>query len=277
MDNIVFWLSKVLWAIFSPAHFAVIILVISFFIKPRLVKSILRGLVAAFFMLALMFPIGDWALLPLEQCNADQGIPMRVDGVLVLGGAVNITVSDARNAASFNDASERIFSMLKLMKQYPTAQFIYAGGSNSLKKVNMGEADYVRMFLEEIGSKPANMIFESKSRNTYEDAKETKDAYSMTPRQNWLLVTSAFHMPRAFGLFQKMGEKSETMFYPYTVDYKTPGKFKFEFRFDMLHSLLKLDTAVHEYIGLLMNSLMGRSDGFMPCSVKTQTLTQEKL
>lgn len=277
MDNIAFWLSKVLWVIFSPAHFAVLILVLSFFIRPHFVKSLLRGLVAVFFLIALLFPIGDWALLPLEQCNANQGMPMRVDGVLVLGGAVDITLSDARNAPIFNDASERIFAMLKLMKQYPTAQFIYAGGSNSLKKMNMGEADYVRMFLEDVGSKPANMIFESKSRNTYEDARETKEAYSMTPKQNWLLVTSAFHMPRAFGLFQKMGEKSETMFYPYTVDYKTSGHFKFEFRFDMLRTLLKLDTAAHEYVGLFFNSLLGRSDGYMTCAAKTQTLTQEKL
>lgn len=277
MDNIAFWLSKVLWAIFSPAHFAVFLLLASFIIQQRLIKLVLRGLVTAFFTIALIFPIGDWALLPLEQCNSDQGMPMRVDGVLVLGGAVNISVSNARNAIAFNDAGERIFAMLKLIKQYPSAQFIYAGGSNSLKRVNLGEADYVRMFLDDMGAKPANMIFESKSRNTYEDAKETRDAYSLTPKQNWLLVTSAFHMPRTFGLFQKMGEKSETAFYPYTVDYKTPGKFKFEFKFDFLQTLLKLDTAAHEYVGLLFNSMMGRSNSFMPCSVNKQTLNKETL
>jgi uncharacterized SAM-binding protein YcdF (DUF218 family) len=273
MDSISFWLSKVLWAVFSPAHFVVILLVLSFFIiKNRLLKLIIQGFAGVFFAVALMFPIGDWALLPLEQCNAEQGMPMNVDGVLVLGGAVNITISDARNSISLNDSAERIFALLKLLKQYPDAQFVYAGGSSSLKKTSKGEADYVRQFLDDMGVRPASMVFEAVSRNTYEDAMETKEIYTKTPKQSWLLVTSAFHMPRSFGIFEKMSEASGTMFYPYVVDYKTSGKFKLEMRFDLLQTLLKLDTAAHEYVGLLFNSLLKRSNSFMPCAAQTKTL-----
>ncbi|NDE90851.1 MAG: YdcF family protein [Alphaproteobacteria bacterium] len=267
MDNLIFCLSKILWLIFSPVHFVVILFLISvFFIRSGALKQFIQGLAALFFLVALILPIGEWALLPLEQCSVDTAPPMRVDGVLVLGGAVDIQISTARNAIAFNDAGERVLALLKLIRQYPNAQFVYAGGSNSLKRTQLGEADYISRFLSEMGMKPTTMVFESQSRNTYEDAFYSKEVYTRIPHQNWLLVTSAFHMPRTLGLFQKMGEASQTQFYPYTVDYKTPGVFKFELRFDMLQNLQRLDKAAHEYVGLLVNQLQRRSNSFMPCS-----------
>ena len=273
MDDIGFWLSKIIWAVFSPAHFIVILFILSFFLsQTNGLKSFIRGLTAVFFVVALLFPIGDWALLPLEQCNSDQGMPMRVDGVFILGGGVNTRLSDQRHAIAFNDSSERIFALLKLLKQYPNAQFIYSGGSSSLKQNSIGEAEYVKQFLDDMAVRPQTMGFESQSRNTYEDALLNKEIYGKTPKQNWLLVTSAFHMPRSYGLFQKMGQKTETMFFPYPVDYKTGGQFKFELRMDMLENLLKLDTAAHEYVGLLFNLLLKRSDNYLSCSAKSQLL-----
>lgn len=272
MDSFSFWLGKILWAVFSPAHLIVILFIISFFLKSNAIKSFLRGLTALFFLIALLFPIGDWALLPLETCSPDQGMPMRVDGVMVLGGAVNTNLSNARNAIAFNDSAERVFALLKLLKQYPSAQFLYTGGSGSLKQNGLGEAEYVKQYLDEMGMRPQSMIFQSQTRNTYEDALMNKEVFGKTPKQNWLLVTSAFHMPRSFGLLQKMGQKSETAFYPYVVDYKTSGKFKFEMRMDLPQTLLKLDTAAHEYVGLLFNLLLKRSDSYLSCSVKSQLL-----
>ncbi|MBY0428575.1 MAG: YdcF family protein [Alphaproteobacteria bacterium] len=273
MDDIGFWLGKLVWAIFSPAHFIVILFVFSFFLSQQsFLKSFIRGITALFFLIALLFPIGDWALLPLEKCGFDQGMPMRVDGVIILGGAVDTLVSDQRHAITFNGSAERIFALLKLIKQYPSAQFIYTGGSNSLKQGSPGEAEYVKQFLDDMGMRPPTMAFESHTRNTYEDALMNKDIYGKTPKQNWLLVTSAFHMPRTYGLFQKLAQKTDTLFYPYTVDYKTFGNFKFELRMDMLQTLLKFDLAAHEYVGLLFNMLLKRSDSYMSCNAQSQIL-----
>ena len=273
MDDIGFWLGKLIWAVFSPAHFIIILFIFSFFLAQKsALKTFIRGLTAFFFLLALLFPIGDWALLPLEKCNSDQGMPMRVDGVLILGGAVDPLVSEQRHAIAFNGSAERIFALLKLLKQYPSAQFLYTGGSNSLKQGGAGEAVYVKQFLDDMGVRPETMAFESRTRNTYEDALMNKELYAKTPKQNWLFVTSPYHMPRSYGLFQKLGQKTETTFYPYTVDYKTYGQFKFELRMDMLQTLLKFDLAAHEYVGLLFNMLLKRSDGYMTCAAKSQLL-----
>jgi uncharacterized SAM-binding protein YcdF (DUF218 family) len=274
VDTISFYLSKILWAIFSPAHFMIILFLISFFIKnTSWFKKLLLGSVALFFTAALLFPIGDWALTPLETCTVDQGMPMHVDGVIVLGGGVNIQVSNARNSIAFNDAAERIFEMLKLIKQYPSAQFVYTGGSSSLHQTDKGEADYVKQFLDEYGINTAAMSFQNKSRNTYEDALLTQNMYGVLPKQNWLLVTSAYHMPRTLSLFKKMGEKTQTNFYPYMVDFKASEKVKLEMRVDFALTLLKLDTALHEYVGLFVNKMLSRSDAFMPCSnSKSKTL-----
>src|SRR5262249_31594682 len=91
------------------------------------------------------------------------------------------------------------------------------------------------------------ITLEDHSRNTVENAVYSKAIVQPKPGERWLLVTSAYHIPRAIGVFRKAGFPVE----PYPVDWRTRGVE------DALHpfatvsdGLRRTDTAVHEWVGL---------------------------
>jgi uncharacterized SAM-binding protein YcdF (DUF218 family) len=114
--------------------------------------------------------------------------------------------------------------------------------------------------LADIGVPVERMTFEKTSRNTYENAVYSADIMRPTPQEKWLLVTSAWHMPRAMGCFRKAGWN----IYPAPTGYFTSGDYTphYYFRFD--EQLRDLTTAVHEYVGLLAYWWMGRTSALWP-------------
>ncbi len=143
--------------------------------------------IAAILILIAMTPLGLMAAAPLEnrcaQPAADMPPPF---GIIVLGGAVNGLVSKARGEIVF-DEGERMIEAAFLAKRYPQARVVFTGGSGSL---------IARELLVELGVDPDRIIVEDKSRNTEENARFTAAIVHPEPKQRWLLITSAFHMPR---------------------------------------------------------------------------------
>jgi uncharacterized SAM-binding protein YcdF (DUF218 family) len=266
MEDFGFWSAKVLWGIFAPSHLAVILLLAAIILPMGLwLKVALRAFGLVILGAALILPVGDWALLPLERCMADQGMPMQVDGVIVLGGTMAPNVTEGRKVASFNAAADRLLVMLPLMKLYPAVPFVYSGGGGSLLMPTFNEADYVKRYFMDAGLNTSQMTFENASRNTLENALNTREIYGKIPGQSWLVVTSAYHMPRAMALFLKAGEGTHTRFYAHPTDYQTKGLFVLEPMPDLTGNLWKLDTAVKEYVGLFFNNLTGKSVAMWPC------------
>jgi uncharacterized SAM-binding protein YcdF (DUF218 family) len=261
-----FWLGKIAWAIFAPSHFLIILLML-FLCLPmhRALRGFLCTGIAFFMLCAMALPLGDWALVPLEQCESKTQIPMKVDGVIVLGGAVDNESTIAAGGAEFNSAADRFIGMLKLMKTYPEAKIIYSGGPGSPKYPDFKEADYIKHAVADIGLDAARVVVENQARNTAENVAYTKSVFSNPPGQSWLIVTSAYHLPRALSLFREAGAASQTHFYPYATDFITGQRVHFQFTFDLPGNLGKLDTAVKEYAALGMNKLLGRSNRFLPC------------
>ncbi len=79
------------------------------------------------------------------------------------------------------------------------------------------------------------------------------------PGERWLLVTSAYHMPRAVGAFRKVGFEVEA----YPVDYRTHGNLWIPFD-DAASGLRRTDTATREWVGLLVYWLTGKSSALFP-------------
>jgi uncharacterized SAM-binding protein YcdF (DUF218 family) len=104
------------------------------------------------------------------------------------------------------------------------------------------------------------MTFESKSRNTYENAVFSADIVKPEASQNWLLVTSAFHLPRAMGCFRKAGWNV----YAAPTGYFTTGKYRGYTSFNLEEQMLYLSLATHEYAGLVSYWLMGRTNALWP-------------
>ena len=130
-------------------------------------------------------------------------LPQKIDGIIVLGGVVDQFVSRARRQTSINGAAERLTEFAHLAGRYPGARLVFSGGSGVHGRQDLKEAHFVGPVLARLGLDPKRVVFEDRSRNTAENARLSKELMKPGPGENWLLITSAFHMPRAVGSFRQ--------------------------------------------------------------------------
>jgi uncharacterized SAM-binding protein YcdF (DUF218 family) len=207
-------------------------------------------------------PLGNVLILPLEQrfppWDPSRGPP---NGIVVLGGAIVPDVSAARGVVALDDAAERITATAVLARRYPNARIIYTGGSNALLSEQIAEAPFAVRELEALGIAHDRITAEEQSRNTIENAVFSRLIAQPKPGERWLLVTSAFHMPRAIAAFRAAGFAVEA----YPVDWRTRGPVDATRPFEALSDgLARTDTAVHEWTGLLAYRLGGRTKELFP-------------
>jgi uncharacterized SAM-binding protein YcdF (DUF218 family) len=207
-------------------------------------------------------PLAVWVALPLEQRFpqfVDDGTP--IAGIVVLGGAIETRLSAARDQLVVNDAGERQIALADLARRYPQARLVFTGGSGNLKQGDVSEAEIVGRTADTLGLPRTRLILEDRSRNTRENAAFTADLVKPKPGERWLLVTSAWHMPRAVGCFRAAGFTVQA----YPVDYRTAGP-RDAIRFNGFASdgLATLDLMTKEWIGLLAYRLAGYTDAWLP-------------
>ena len=209
-----------------------------------------------------LLPIGNALLLPLEdRFPAWQAEGAAPAGIVVLGGAITPDVSAARHEVALNEAAERLTAAAALARHYPEARIIYSGGSGALIYGEGNEAPLALALLESLGVAAERIALEDRSRNTIENAIFSKTIAQPKSGQRWLLVTSAYHMPRAVGAFRSAQFPVE----PYPVDWRTRGKEDVFRLFATLgDGLRRTDTAVHEWVGLFAYWLTGKSSELFP-------------
>jgi uncharacterized SAM-binding protein YcdF (DUF218 family) len=206
-------------------------------------------------------PIGSFLLHPLEErFSRPQELPTRVDGIIVLGGSVRPGIASDRDEASTNEHGERLAAGLLLAQLYPSAPLVYTGGSASLVPGRPPETKIAARWYAEAGLHSERLHLERRSRTTWENALYTKELLSPGPDQSWILVTSAFHMPRAIAAFDAL----DWQVVPWPVDYQTSRKISVANWPVVSQNLSYLDLAVHEWIGLLYYRLSQRSRRFLP-------------
>jgi uncharacterized SAM-binding protein YcdF (DUF218 family) len=212
--------------------------------------------------IAGLSPLGNALLLPLEDrfppWDASRGAP---DGIVVLGGSISPAVSTARNTVALNDAAERIIAAVELARRYPQARIVFSGGDNSLIFAQEPEVIFAVRQLVALGVARDRISAEEQSRNTIENAVFSRLVAQPQPGERWLLVTSAYHMPRAMAAFRAAGFPVEA----YPVDWRTRGAIDLARPFRTLSDgLQRTDGAVHEWIGLAAYWLTGRSTQLLP-------------
>ncbi len=261
-----FALSKILWPFADPANVVLAVLLIgAFLLWGRRRYSLGRPLVmlaTLAFLAAAVFPVGKMMLQGLENRFAQTGkLPDQVAGIIVLGGMVDQFVSEARGEVSLGQGSARLTAFADLARRYPGAKLVFTGGSGRLLDQSVKETQAIRPFLASLGVPTDQVVFEDQSRNTYENAILSAQLVGPRPGEPWILITSAFHMPRAVGVFRKAG----WTVVPYPVSYDTTGKVEWsDLSFDLIGGLLPLSTAVHEWLGLTFYYLTGRTSSFYP-------------
>ena len=257
-----FSLSKIFWALVAPANLLVWLPLLALYFHWHKHKSLARftTVIALVYGLSILaYPWGDWLMEPLEKAYSQpQKIP-QIDGIIVLGGGEDYLSSITHHKLQLNEAGERLIEVIPIAKAHPQIPLIYSGGSGHLLVQNHKLAQWVKAFWLSQGVKEAQIKLESTSRNTWENLVNVQRLY-LKPQGLYLLVTSAFHMPRAMGIAQKLGIQAIA----YPVDFRTYGVQNRYWDFRLLEHLKVLDKAVHEYLGLVIYYLTGKSTHLLP-------------
>src|SRR3984885_13251299 len=191
--------------------------------RVRLGRGLALGAILILAVVATL-PVGKLLIAPLEDRfplpPPDLPSP---EGIIVLGGAIDSEVSEARGETVFDEGGERLTEAVVLAKRYPQARVVYTSGTTSfVPGATSTEALQARKFMSQMGIAPERVTIEDKSRNTDENARFTAAIVHPQASQRWIIVTSAFHMPRAMGVFEKAG------FHPiaYPVSFRTRGRWQ---------------------------------------------------
>jgi uncharacterized SAM-binding protein YcdF (DUF218 family) len=260
-----FYASKLLSFTTQPLAWAVLLLVCALMLVPRKPKL---GLWLGWVSLGLMVLAG-WQPLPdalLRRLEAQHPVPawaasatapdwQRYAGVLVLGGALEPAWVRAGNGqVALNGAAERMTVPVALLLQHPHLQLLFTGGEGALHTTGEAEAVQAKAFFTSLGVPAQRMQFEGTSRTTYENAINTALLPGVDIKRPWLLVTSAWHMPRALATFNAAGWKVSA----YAVDYRAGAQTPW-FEYSLAQSALRWQVALHEWCGLWAYRLSGRA------------------
>ncbi|GAB4517475.1 MAG: YdcF family protein [Roseibium sp.] len=207
-------------------------------------------------------PAANWLILPLEERFSRPSDLDSVDGIVVLGGAVDTIVTGARDDTALTTSAERITIAARLAAQFPDSLIIHTGGMGTIVSSQATEAEGAARLFADFGIEAARVRLEDVSRNTWQNAVLTRELIEPRPGQRWLLVTSAYHMPRAMGVFEKAGW---TGVIAYPVDYRTRGAEDRRLGFSSASSgLRRFDIAFREWVGLAVYRFTDRSTSFFP-------------
>jgi len=228
--------------------------------KNMLVKSYLKVIIILYFFLIALMPTGIIMLHTLERgYMIDNMLINNIDGILVLSGRENVKLSEDYDQLYLGGSNHRITESLILQKSFPDAKIIFSGGSGNFFNKNVTDS-VAKSFYKEFSINYNNIIFESQSTNTYENIMNSKKIVNPGKGENWLLVTSAFHMRRSIGIANRLGWK----FIPYPVDYKTSKDLMSEIKkFNIMKNITSFQIATHETLGLIVYKLMGRASKFI--------------
>ena len=179
----------------------------------------------------------------------------KYDVAIVLGGIGRVDVR--QNRFDFSYSGDRLFQTLELYHKGRIKKILFSGGSGSIVFPELKEALYVKKYLNNIHIPDSNLIIESESRNTYENAMFSKKILdSLKFSGSVLLVTSAYHMPRSLACFKKVGFTNVTPFLTnrlsgirrYDLDHLFIPNYEALFNFSFI---------IHEWAGWLVYKVKG--------------------
>jgi uncharacterized SAM-binding protein YcdF (DUF218 family) len=263
-----FTLSKVFWFFAAPSTVLALLALAGALLSGTRASRFGKRLASGSVLLLLacgIGPVGNWLLLPLEERFPvmDHGSAPSPAGIIVLGGAVDDRITSMRvSPMEMNEAGDRVLTMISLARRYPEVKIIFTGGAaDVIGTTAEPEAAAIKARIAAYGLDPARILFEDRSRNTHENALFTRDLVSPRAGEEWWLVTSAFHMPRAMGVFKKAGFVVRA----YPVDFRTGGSTDvYRFAAPLSGGLGRADLAAKEWIGLFVYWLTDKTETLWP-------------
>ncbi len=255
-----FYTSKVFWFFVQPSNLVIILLItgaIFYFRGKNKTATRIIAFCIVFIVLAGLSPLNYLLMLSLEQQYSKPPIETlkTPDGIIVLGGMINTAISEARNEITLNNSAERLTEAARLAYRFPDARILITGGVGALIYRGRDEATSAQRFFIDLGIAKDRILIETQSRNTWQNAVYSKKIIQPKQGERWLLVTSAFHMPRSVGVFRAAGFDV----IPWPVDYRTRGaQDAWCIPTQPSEAWRNLDIAAKEWIGYAAYALTGR-------------------
>ncbi len=254
--------ATIVWGVLQPSNLIALLAALALlFVVFRWTRAAAGAGAMAGILLVLfgLLPTGQVLIKPLEDRFPRPALDRLgpVTGIVVLGGAESPGLSAARKTVSLNDMAVRLTTALALAHRFPNAKVLITAG---YRAGGLSQAEVASRFFEQSGLDPRRLIVEDHAANTYDNAVMAKALAKPKPDARWIMVTSAFHMPRAMGAFDAAGWPVT----PYPTDYRSLPGGALDWSLDVATRLRETDLAVHEWIGLVAYRLMGRTDALFP-------------
>ena len=218
-----FILSKIFNFFLDPLNLLIISFLLFLLFIARAKKSKLIGTLwfVLFWSLILYKPIPEFLIKNLEdKFSYREETFLELEGIIVLGGSTGSgKVAKERNDIPLGPSAERVFKGLQFLQQQPQGTVIFTGFSGSLFHEGLSEAEITEKLIKALKVDSKKMLFEKRSRNTYENAFYTGEFIDNLKIKKWGIVTSANHMKRAIATFEK--QHPEIVFEPIPVDFRT--------------------------------------------------------
>jgi uncharacterized SAM-binding protein YcdF (DUF218 family) len=244
-----FAISKTVGTMLMPSNLVITVGLAGLILICTRYRSLGRTLLllcVAGFVLCGFSPLCNFLSIPLEtRFPAWDAKGPAPDGIVVLGGGLG-----------------RIFAAARLAGQYPGARVVYSGGNpNLIGDEDLVQADIAEVIFTGLGLPRDRLLLERQSRNTLENAQASKAVASPKPGERWVLVTSAYHMPRAIGIFRSVGFAVEP--YPVGGEIRNWADF-LTLNSTFLGRLTQTNISAREWMGLLAYRLSGKTDELLP-------------
>ncbi len=249
MTDLYFIASKLVGFFLEPLHVLALLIALATLAAWAGRWGATRGWLSAALVSLLLIgalPIWNYALYSLETRIPTKTPPDQIAGIIVLGGALGSGfITEAHGQVPLNGAAERMTTAVTLMRQYPNAPVVFSGFSGSFVRASLSESDLALRLINEVTGSTDRMLLENLSRNTVENARFSRELIGFAGPGSWLLVTSAFHMPRAIEIFEAEGIAVT----PYPTDFRSqlPGD---EMRWNLFDGAEQLAILIREWVGL---------------------------
>ncbi len=210
----------------------------------------------AVLMLAVL-PTGPWLMRWLENATPrpDAAHLDQVQHIIVLAGGENLAASARTGRLELGQHGDRVMQGVVLARQWPDAMLWTVGGMTDDKQ---RDVTLTRQLWRDLGIADKRIGVIDNTRDTCTNATGLRARIAVRDAHKILLVTSAFHMPRARLCFAAAGIRAT----PWPVDYDTGPALRWSI--NPLGNLAKLDDATHELVGLLWYRLSGRTQRLWP-------------
>lgn len=251
-----FILSKTAGLLLNPLVILLVLLIPGLLLKKPVLKGSLLGLfLLLFFVFSNPFITNEVLLRWETPAVTYSQLESNYDVAIVLSG---VTASDKgpNDRVHLYKGADRIMHAVQLYKLGKVQQLLLSGGSGSLRGNSISEAERMKRVMLLSGVPEDDILLEEASRNTYENAAFSKTLLeTQHPNGRYLLVSSAFHLPRALACFEKQGITAD----PFSTDFYSfdPPYAPEHFMIPDSEAIFAWSRLLKEWFGLLSYKIMG--------------------